>query len=76
MNIKQRFVGNTELKIDILGLGCAPLGGNFVDLSYEDGTKIINTALHSGMSYFDTAACHFCSTNSRTAILRYITLRF
>lgn len=56
MNIKQRFVGNTELKIDILGLGCAPLGGNFVDLSYEDGTKIINTALHSGMSYFDTAA--------------------
>jgi aryl-alcohol dehydrogenase-like predicted oxidoreductase len=41
MNIKQRFVGNTELKIDILGLGCAPLGGNFVDLSYEVGTKII-----------------------------------
>ena len=56
MNIKQRFVGNTELKIDILGLGCAPLGGNFVDLSYEDGTKIIKTALQSGMSYFDTAA--------------------
>ena len=56
MSIKQRFVGNTELKIDILGLGCAPLGGNFVDLSYEDGTKIIKTALQSGMSYFDTAA--------------------
>ena len=55
MNIEQRFVGNTELKIDVLGLGCAPLGGNFVNLSYEDGADIIKTALRSGMSYFDTA---------------------
>ena len=56
MKIKQKLVGKTKLKVDILGLGCAPLGGNFVDLTYEDGAKIIQAALQSGMSYFDTAA--------------------
>ena len=56
MKIKQKLVGKTKLKVDILGLGCAPLGGNFVDLTYEDGAKIIKAALQSGMSYFDTAA--------------------
>ena len=56
MKIKQKLVGKTKLKVDILGLGCAPLGGNFVDLTYEDGAKIIKTALQSGISYFDTAA--------------------
>jgi len=56
MKIKQKLVGKTELKVDILGLGCAPLGGNFVDLTYENGAKIIKTALQAGMSYFDTAA--------------------
>ena len=56
MKIKQRLVEKTKLKVDILGLGSAPLGGNFVDLTYEDGAKIIKAALQSGMSYFDTAA--------------------
>lgn len=41
--------------MDVLGLGCAPLGGNFVDLNYNQAAEIIRFALESGIRYFDTA---------------------
>mgnify|MGYP001360253385 FL=1 len=53
--MEQRQIGQTNLKVDILGLGCAPLGGNFVDLSYDQGVELVNTAFDAGISYFDTA---------------------
>ncbi len=53
--MQQRQIGKTKLKIDTLGLGCAPLGGNFVDLSYSQGAELVNAALDAGISYFDTA---------------------
>ena len=53
--MEKRNVGKTELKIDVLGLGGAPLGGNFADLDYAQGIEIISAALDAGMSYFDTA---------------------
>ena len=55
MEIKKKRIGRTGLEVDILGLGCAPLGGNFVDLDYHDAAKIIKKAISEGMSYFDTA---------------------
>ena len=51
----QRKIGKSNVKIDVLGLGCAPLGGNFVDLSYNQAAEIIKFALDSGIRYFDTA---------------------
>ena len=53
VNMEQRQIGQTNLKVDILGLGCAPLGGNFVDLSYEQGVELVNTAFDAGISYFE-----------------------
>ena len=53
--MEKRSVGKTQLKIDVLGLGGAPLGGNFADLDYAQGIEIISAALDAGMSYFDTA---------------------
>ena len=55
MEIKKKRIGRTGLEVDILGLGCAPLGGNFVDLDYHDAAKIIAKAISEGISYFDTA---------------------
>ena len=55
MEMKRKRIGRTGLEIDILGLGCAPLGGNFVDLDYNDAAKIIKMAISEGISYFDTA---------------------
>ena len=51
----KRSIGRTKVEIDVLGLGCAPLGGNFVDLSYIQAAEIIKFALDTGIKYFDTA---------------------
>ncbi|MCV6593496.1 MAG: aldo/keto reductase [Silicimonas sp.] len=53
--MKQRRVGKTGLSIDVLGLGGAPLGGNFVDLDNREAAELISAARKAGMSYFDTA---------------------
>ena len=51
----KKRIGRTKVEIDVLGLGCAPLGGNFVDLNYNQAAEIIKFALDSGIRYFDTA---------------------
>lgn len=53
--MEQRRVGRTELKIDVLGLGGAPLGGNFADLDYAQAAELIQAAKDAGIGYFDTA---------------------
>ena len=51
----KRRVGQTKLEIDSLGLGGAPLGGNFVDLGYAQAEELIQAAKNIGIGYFDTA---------------------
>lgn len=53
--MQKRRVGQTGLKINTLGLGGAPLGGNFVDLDYAQAAELIKTARGAGVSYYDTA---------------------
>ena len=53
--IEKRQVGQTGLMIDTLGLGGAPLGGNYVDLSYNQAAELIAAAKDAGIGYFDTA---------------------
>jgi len=53
--MEKRRVGRTDLKIDVLGLGAAPLGGNFVDLDRAQAAALIAAAQAAGISYFDTA---------------------
>jgi D-threo-aldose 1-dehydrogenase len=38
-----------------LGLGCAPLGGLLNGVSSDDASAVLETALDSGVRYFDTA---------------------
>ena len=51
----KKRIGRTTVEMDVLGLGCAPLGGNFVDLNYNQAAEIIKFALDTGIRYFDTA---------------------
>ena len=51
----KRRVGQTKLEIDSLGLGGAPLGGNFADLGYAQAEELIQAAKNIGIGYFDTA---------------------
>jgi D-threo-aldose 1-dehydrogenase len=53
--MERRRVGQTDLMIDILGLGGAPLGGNFVDLGYGQAAELIRAAKDAGIGFFDTA---------------------
>ncbi|MEO0543864.1 MAG: aldo/keto reductase [Pseudomonadota bacterium] len=53
--MQTREIGRTGLQIDTLGLGGAPLGGNFVDLTDAEASQIVRTAQGAGMRYFDTA---------------------
>ena len=41
-NIPKRNIGQTNVQISELGLGCAPLGGNLVDLSREEAAALIH----------------------------------
>ena len=53
--MEKRQVGHTALMIDTLGLGGAPLGGNFAELGYGQAAELINAAKGAGIGYFDTA---------------------
>ncbi len=53
--MEKRQVGRSGLMIDVLGLGGAPLGGNFVDLDYRQAAELIQSAKDAGIGYFDTA---------------------
>lgn len=53
--MEQRQVGRTGLSITTLGLGGAPLGGNFAELGQGDAREIIAAARAAGIGYFDTA---------------------
>ena len=53
--MEQRQVGRTGLRVTTLGLGGAPLGGNFVDLDNRQALELVQAARNAGISYFDTA---------------------
>ncbi|MEM7752609.1 MAG: aldo/keto reductase, partial [Pseudomonadota bacterium] len=53
--MEKRQVGQTDLSIGVLGLGGAPLGGNFAELDYGQAAELIGAAKHAGIGYFDTA---------------------
>jgi len=53
--MQKRQVGQTDLMIDVLGLGGAPLGGNFVDLPDREAADLVRAARDLGLGYFDTA---------------------
>ncbi|MGR3663013.1 MAG: aldo/keto reductase [Paracoccaceae bacterium] len=50
-----RNIGSTQVKVSALGVGGAPLGGNFADVSRGDAVGVVTTAFEAGLNYFDTA---------------------
>jgi len=53
--MQTRTVAETGVEVTALGIGAAPLGGNFAELSYDDAVGIIDTGLSAGVNYVDTA---------------------
>ena len=52
---KRRSVGRRSLEVTGLGLGTAPLGGLYRDLSDEEAFGAVQAAWDAGVRYFDTA---------------------
>ncbi len=64
--MESRRIGSTEVKVSALGLGCAPLGGNFVDLDDSQSSEVVAAAINSGITYFDTAPWYGFGRSERT----------
>ena len=55
MPIKSRRIGQTDLSVTTLGVGTAPLGGNFAEITNTEALAIIDQAFEAGVSFIDTA---------------------
>lgn len=62
-----RTLGKTNLKVSVLGLGCAALGGVYGTLSEKDAVETLHTALDEGINYLDTAPL-YGETRSETMV--------
>lgn len=53
--MKFRQLGNSDLQVSEVGLGCWQLGGDFGPIEAQTVEQIIAEALRSGVNFFDTA---------------------
>ena len=54
-HLDKRFLGNTGVKLPLLGLGGAPLGDLFKKVEVLQVEETLNQAYDSGIRYYDTA---------------------
>ena len=50
-----RELGNTGLKVSILGYGASPLGNEFGAADPEEGLRAVHYAIERGINYFDVS---------------------
>jgi D-threo-aldose 1-dehydrogenase len=71
---QRRRIGRTALEVSALGLGTAPLGGLYRDLSDEEALATVDAAWQAGIRFFDTAP-HYGHTKAEhrlgAALRRY-----
>ena len=52
---ERRVIGNTGLEVDVLGMGCAPLGNLYRPISDAAAAALLTASRTHGFRYFDTA---------------------
>jgi aryl-alcohol dehydrogenase-like predicted oxidoreductase len=67
--MKQRNVGNSGVKVSLLGLGCNNFG---LRMPVEDSRAVIEKALDLGITFFDTADVYGKRGGSETALGKYL----
>ena len=53
--LKYKRLGNTDMVVSQLGLGCGPLGGIYGDLEESEAAETVKEAVRSGINFMDTA---------------------
>src|SRR6056297_2584160 len=54
--MEYRPLGNTDLKLPVLGFGASSIGQEFRQVDLNDALRSVRVALDGGMNYIDTAA--------------------
>jgi aryl-alcohol dehydrogenase-like predicted oxidoreductase len=54
--MEYRPLGNTDLKLPVLGFGASSIGQEFRQVDLNDALRAVRVALDRGMNYIDTAA--------------------
>lgn len=54
--MEYRALGNTDIKLPVLGFGASSIGQEFRQVDLNDALRAVRVALDSGMNYIDTAA--------------------
>ncbi len=54
--MEYRPLGNTDLKLPVLGFGASSIGQEFRQVDLNDALRAVRVALDGGMNYIDTAA--------------------
>jgi|tagenome__1003787_1003787.scaffolds.fasta_scaffold20941305_2 D-threo-aldose 1-dehydrogenase len=66
-SLPTRTIGRTGLIVTALGLGAAPLGNLYREVSERDARETLDTALELGIRYFDTAPYYGFGLSERRA---------
>ena len=53
--MNKRTLGRNGFRVGEVGLGCWQFGGDFGEMSEETAFKIMETAVESGVDFFDPA---------------------
>ena len=53
-----RFLGNTDLKVSVLGFGASPLGGVFHDVHLDACIETVHAALDGGINFIDVSPAY------------------
>jgi len=56
--VERTALGRTGLEVSRLGIGLSEIGFNLTMEEVDRASRIMNTALDSGINFFDTAACY------------------
>jgi len=64
-----RVLGQTGLRVSVLGFGASPLGGVFRPVDDREGIRAVETALEVGINFFDVSPC-YGATRAETVLGR------
>ncbi len=53
--MEYRTLGNTGLKVSVIGYGASPLGNEFGQTPVDEGVRAVQHAIDHGITYFDVA---------------------
>jgi aryl-alcohol dehydrogenase-like predicted oxidoreductase len=65
MNMEYRTLGNTGLKVSVIGMGCSRIGRSIFEDNRKQARVLLEKAFEAGINYFDTAATYAYGDSER-----------